>query len=61
MCLLGVSSPSIVSLANDSNEVKYQKIADKPFKNHLVVGLILFGPGSRICSSEVVSLGTKLK
>lgn len=45
------------SLSDYSDEVKYQKIVDKPFKNPLVVGLILFGQSSLICNSGVVSLG----
>lgn len=58
LCLHGVSSQVLYqTLSDDSDEVKCQKIADKPFKNPLVVGLILSGPSSLICNSGVVSLG----
>lgn len=38
LCLLGISSTSVISLADDSEQVKYHKFAVKPFKNQLVVG-----------------------
>jgi len=61
LCLPGVSGPGIASLADDSDQVKYKMIADKPFINQLAVGQILFEPNSLIRNSGAATHETKPK